>query len=308
MPRPSSDPEKAKQGGGVEAGLYEVTGAKYQNLKSDFKATQPHLLFTAAPLDKDGDRVRGADDVEIRFGMGEKSLAAFHPGQGSGPDDANPTDQGAEIDVEGNTIFCEGAEQFQKSCGYMVFLESLKKQGFPVAVLDQTWAPHFVGLKFELATLAAKECNEKFGTRLNTRPMKDDKGADRPITYKVAVRWINPNYLANGGKPAAAEAGKPEAPSAADTPEQLASKALAAVAAQKPGAKNTIKSAQALKGFITNAFTRAKMNPKHLAAVQALVTNADWVQNAVAELGGECGYDDAGAWNGTVTFPEAAAK
>jgi hypothetical protein len=302
MPRPSFDPEKAKQGGGVEAGIYEVTAAKFQNLKSDFKATQPHLVLIAAQCDKEGDRVRGAEDVEIHFGLGEKSAQAFHVGQGAGPEDNNPNDMGDGVDAEGNTIYCEGSEQFQRSCAAMVFGDSLKKLGFPVAVLDRCYAPDFAGLKFELATLTSKECNEKLGTRLNTRPLKDkETGADRPVTYKVAVRWLNPNYLAGG------TAAQQAAPAAGDTsnatPEDLAKKLVGLIAAARPGAKNQIKSAQALFGFATNIYAKSKMPGQHLATVQGLMKNADWITQAIAELGGVCAYDDAGKWTGAVTFP-----
>src|SRR5690349_2676713 len=126
MPKPSSNPDRAIQGGGgVEAGVYLVKEAKYQNLKSDFKANQPHLVLTCTPCTPAGEPQRAAEDVEIRWGFGEKAAAHFHPGIGKGPDDLEPVNQGDGVDVEGNTIYCEGSEQFSRSSAYIVFTESL---------------------------------------------------------------------------------------------------------------------------------------------------------------------------------------
>lgn len=300
MPKASLNPDKARQGGGgVEAGNYEVTAAKFQNIKTDYKPNQLNLVLDCAVLDKDGAQVRGADPVDIQFSFGQKSLEAFHPGQGSGPDDADPKDMGEGVDAEGNTIYATTADsQFNKSCGAIVFGETLVKAGFPKNILDRCWAPDFIGLKFSLETRTGKEVNEKFGTRLSTKPTADGN----TVTYKICQAWLNPNYLAGGGQNGAAagaangQAAAAPVAEAPQTAEEIAAVVLKLVAEKKAGEKNKIKTAQALVGFFTNEFTKAKMPPKMLAASQALIKDANWIENAVAELGGT--YID-----GVTTFP-----
>jgi|WetSurMetagenome_2_1015567.scaffolds.fasta_scaffold10394_7 hypothetical protein len=301
MARPSSNPDKARSGGGVEAGNYEVTKAEYRNCKSDLKSNQPTLVFEAAVLDDAGDLVRGAEPVEMFFGMGARSAEAFHPGQCKGPLDDQPEDLGGNVDTAGNTIFCAGDEQFNRSCGYIVFNEALAKAGFPKTVLDQTYAPNYVGLKFALKTMTSKEINDRFGTRLNTKPMPDGG----IVTYKVCDRWLNPAYLSAGSQQGQAEAGTKSvaagtaAATAATTAEDTAKAVLATLAKKKPGAKGAIKTPQALVGFATNEFTKAKCPASMLAAVQGFFKDQAWVEDNVIGLGGM--FID-----GVTTFPEVA--
>lgn len=299
MPRPSMNPDRARQGGGgPEAGNYLVKSAKFQNRKTDYKKNQPTLVFECAVLDKDGDEVRGAEDVELYFGFGEKSTEAFHPGQADGPGD-EPQDQGDGVDAEGNTIYCaeEGAE-FNASCGAIVFSTSLAKAGFPKQTLDRCWAPDYVGLKFTLATKTSKELNEKFGTRLSTKPTPDGG----TVTYKIAEKWLNPNYLTSGassGKTTSKANGKvkeeAEAPKPTD-PTEIAVAVLGKLAADMAG--KSIKTKQALSGFFTNSYTKSKFDPKKLKDVQAIVKDEDWLIGALAELGAT--FDE-----GVTTFAEA---
>lgn len=309
MPRPSLNPDRAKQGGGgVEAGNYAVTAAKFQNIKTDYKANQLHLVLECAVLDKDGDEVRGADPVEMYFSFGRQSLEMFHPGQADSAD-SEPEDQGTGVDVEGNTIYCdeEGA-QFNKSCGAIVFNETLVKQGFPKATLDRCWAPDFVGLKFALDTRTAKEVNDQYGTRLSTKPIKSDdpKQDGGTVTYKVATKWLNPNYL-SGGKEGKAKAGKADAHSNGNAdagkmtdPEEISKHVLGLVAKSRAGEKQKVKTKQQLVGFFTNAFVTSKQDNKNdmLKKCQALVKDDDWLTDALAELG-------ASYVEGVTTFPDA---
>lgn len=305
MPRASLNPDKAKQGGGgIEAGNYEVIGAKFQNIKTDFRPNQLYLVLSLAVLDKDGDRVRGAEEEELRLSFGEKSLEAFHPGMADSADDTDPTDQGDGVDAEGNTVWQEEGSQFNKSCAAMVFMETLAKAGFPKATLDRCWAEDYIGLKFELATEEPKKLNEKYGLRLNTKPMKDrTTGEPVNISYKIAQRWIN----ANEGKEAKTKKAngkvdheeKAAAASSSD-PESVAAAVLAAVAQSKPGEKNKIKSKAALVGFATNAYAKAKYDPKKLSEVQKLIKDDDFLVGAIAELGGSFDPD-----SGVTVFAEA---
>jgi hypothetical protein len=297
VPKPSLDPAKARQGGtGPESGAYEVLSAKFTNLKSDYKATSLTLVLHSALLDKDGDRVRGADEVDINLSFGEKSLEAFQPALVSGPLDPDPEPKGTEADAEGNSIYCEEGAEINGSCGATVFNTSLVKLGFPKDTLDQCYAPNYVGLKFFLETLPSKDCNERFGTRLNTKPMTGKDGVERPITYKVATKWLNPNYLAAGNS-------GPKSTKKADAPaqtgasaEQLAKDGLARVAASKSG--KAIKTMQALTGFFTSEYSSAKMPPGQLAAAQRFVKDEAWVKAYLTDELGASLNDD-----GSVLFP-----
>jgi hypothetical protein len=327
------NPDKAKQGGGgIEAGNYEVTKAVYQNIKTDHRDNQLYLSLTVATLDKDGERVRDADLQLLNLSAGGKSLESFHPGNASGPDDAEPEDMGDEPDAQGNTIFCVGDEQFNKACSMIVFAESLAKQGYPKAMLERTWAPDFVGLKFTLDTLDPKQCNEKFGTRLNTRPSLDKKtGEPIVVTYKVATRWLNPKYLDQkaSGKNASSKAVTPTKKAAAvveddDLPSKPAAGKSAAAAGGKNGsaeisdifkrmiasiaatkAGSTIKSKTTLTGYVNQAYAKAKLDMKKLPLVQAVMNDDDAVIEAVLEAGGSPMYGDDGEWTGEVEFPTA---
>lgn len=302
MAKASLNPDRAKQGGGgVEAGNYEVITSKFANIKTDYRPNQLYMVLGCAVLDKDGERVRGAEDVELTLSFGEKSLESFHPGQADSPED-EPTDQGDGVDAEGNTVWCEADAQFNKSCGAMVFMETLANAGFPKTTLDRCWAADYVGLKFELATEEPKKLNEKYGLRLNTKPMKDRQtGEAVNITYKIANKWLNTNYLTGGSSKAkggkANGAAAEEASDRPTDPNEIALHVLSEVAKLKPGEKNKIKSKQALVGFFTNAYTKAKFDPKKLAEVQKIVKDDDWLVGAVAELGGS--YDE-----GVTTFAE----
>jgi hypothetical protein len=317
MPRASLNPDKAKQGGGgVEAGNYEVIIAKFQNVQTDFRPNQLNLVLQAATLDTNGERVRGADPVDIHFSFGEKSLELFHPGQAKSPDDAEVEDKGDGVDQEGNTIYFSGTGQMNKSCGAIVFAESLVKHGFPKSVLDRCWAQDFVGLKIALNTLPAADINKMFGLRLNTRPItstdiKTGQPTTNPVTYKVAEKWLNPTYLGNGTQAhaqgaAAAEKATDSAPKPTD-PKDIAAAVLKIVAEKRPGEKNQIKTKQSLIGFFTNYGVKMGVDPKKLSECHNLIKNADFMAEAVGNLGGTLGYDEEGQWTGSVTFAEASA-
>ena len=296
MPRATLNPDKAKQGGGVEPGNYEVTGATFRNVKTDYRPNQLKLILSLATLDKDGDPVRGADPVDLELGFGEKSLEVFHPGQASSPN-GDPDDAGTDPEAEGNTIYCDGNGQFSKSCGALVFIESLAKAGFPKSTLDQCWAPSFIGMKFALDAKSPMEVNSRYGLRLNTKPMKDRQtGEDVNITYKVADKWLNPNYLTNGTGGPAKDKGAAAAEKATE-PEDIAKAILTTLSHSRRGDKNTIKTQKALMGFAVNEFTKAKYPQPKLKAVQALFADADWLVGEVSELGGS--YID-----GATSFPE----
>jgi hypothetical protein len=298
------NPEKASQGSSsfkVEAGVYEVTGAKFAVMKGDFadSVAALHFVLETAVCDKDGDRVKGADPVEIDFGYGKTSLEAFHPADAKSAGDEDPKDLGDRVGTEGNSIYCSGSEAFNKSCGAVVFTESLVKLGFPKDVLDQTYAPNYVGMKFRLDTLDSKTINEKYGTRLNTKPIVNSKGESNPVTYKIATAWLNPTYLSGakasvpskGKAPAAAEVTAVPASSKSD--QELVMDCLVKIAAERQGEKGVVKSPTQLNGLITNAWTKGKMPSDRLKGMQTWIKGdgAAWLKSAVEKVGGVMGTE-----------------
>jgi len=314
MPTKASlNPDAAKQGGsgGVEAGKYRVKAARTQNIKTDWKPNQLHLVFTLETLGSDGKVVRDEEEKELKASFGEKSLKNFHPGQAKDANDNDPTDQGDAVDATGNTAVVVGDDPFNKSCSALVLMESLKKQGFPKEILDRFYTPDFAGLEFELATYTPKECNDKFGMRLNTKVNKDADGKEINVSYKVAVRWLNPTYL-NGvqsSTPAANNNEVPVADESAST-DELTKLALQAVVETKKG--SSIKSAQALFGFVTNVYAQSggktaaiktKLPAKRLQEVQKRLDDKLWVSGIMAEFGAVGEYDSDGNHTGVYNIP-----
>jgi hypothetical protein len=289
--RANWNPTQARQGGGgIEAGKYRVTAAKTQNLKSEYRPNQLNLVLTVATLDAAGHPVRDAEAQELRVSFGEKSLADFHPGFAATAEADTVDDRGDGIDAEGNTIYMLNETQFNKSCGAIVFLESLRKQGFPEAILNRTYAPDLIGLDFELATMTPKECNDKYGLRLNTKPMKDkdDPTKEVSITYKVVKTWLNPTYLGGTSTPAASASTGATNEASATTSESvdaIATRVLHIIAERKKG--QTVKSPAALLGFFTNEYSKVtpKLPPTMLAVCQAKLKDEDFLITALSEIG-----------------------
>lgn len=309
----SLNPDLAKQGGGgVEKGKFLIKASEYKNIKTDYKANQLYLVWNCALLDDNYNPVREAEDVEIRFSFGTESLKHFRPAVGKDASDQNPTEKSDSPDEVGNTFVITDGEPVSRSTGVMVLMDSLVKQGFPKATLDLGWAPSFVGMQFELATYTAKECNEKFGTRLNTKPVErtDDKGnkESATITYKVVVKWQNPNYLSG---PATSTASSAPATTtnasvtSSESPEDLFTKVLKVVVTRKKGGE--IKSQQALFGFVTNEYTKhdPKLPASQLSAVQGLTKDPAQVAKALFNIGVITELNDETGEPNPVTYPVA---
>ena len=305
MGKLSFNPDHARSGGGIDSGIFKVNTASFKCFKTDYKDNILYLHLGVSVLDGKGNKVRGADDAELSFGFGTKSIESFHPGNGTGPNDDSPEDLGTEIDTEGNTIYTEGG-QANKSCAAVVFSESLVKCGFPKEILAKCWAPHFIGLKFALATYDAKTINEKIGTRLSTKPL--DNG--NPVTYKICEKILNPELFdgmtgdgANNtsknpaAKPAKAkETSVASAASAAATvdPEDapdtdkdldtIVKKVLTKLVQTKKG---KIKNLQALGGFFTAVYLKSGFPKDLMTKATARVKDESFLtDDLIAELGG----------------------
>lgn len=283
MPRPSLDPDKAKQSQfenktKVEAGVFEVLSAKTEITKGTFATdvAQLSMILEVALLDKSGARVGDAEPISLQFGI-SKALDKFAPGVGKDINDESPVSAGTEVGATGNTVYFDGAGELSGSSGTIVFMKSLKKLGFPNDVLDFCWFPAFKGLKFSMITKTAKEINDLLGVRLNTK----DGINGKPVPYRIATEWLNRGYLT----------GKKEEPKAAPASvtanidvEDLIAQTMAKVAEVKAG--SPIKSMQALKGFFTHEFTKAKFPTAKLAQAQRIFANPDGLNELIGSLGG----------------------
>ncbi|HEV2174358.1 MAG TPA: hypothetical protein VGR71_12360 [Nitrospira sp.] len=311
MPKMSLNPDLAKQGGGgVEAGNYRVKSAKNQNIKTDYRPNQIYLLLDLATLDANFQLVREAEDQDLRLSYGAESLKHYRVGVAKDANDPDPVAKGDNPDEEGNTIVPQDSEPFNKSCAAMVFLESLKKQGFPVDVLNRGYAPDFAGMEFTLASYSPKECNEKFGTRLNTKPVKDkdDPTKTIDITYKVVTKWNNPNYLGQSSGSQQTSTGNATAPAQApagntESGQELLTKAIKVVIDRKKGGE--IKSEQAMTGFVVNGFTQSKLPAAKLSEVQALIKDGKAVALALQANGVPVAFNEDTGDVMPVTYPLA---
>lgn len=301
MPKPSLNPDTfidSSSGFGAGPGSYEVVRASFTVTKfgSD---TNLNLTTYLEPINSQGERVRGAEEVRQDWGFGKAAIAAFHPAQGNTPEDDNPVDKGSDADAEGNTLCGDGAIN-NKSTGAAVFFHTLAHQGFPKAVLHRSWAPDFVGLKFALELMMPEDINTKFGMRLGRTPMPGKQTVD---PRKVVAKWHNPAYISavtgngNGNSTAAAKDAPVEDAATGKTAEELAFECLEAVAKQKPGEKNQIKSQNALKGFFTSTWAKNKFPAKELPAAQKFIGDKAWTEEKTYEIGGT--FDD---WK--IVFPE----
>jgi hypothetical protein len=314
MKKGSFNPDLAKQGGlVVEKGKFQVKSAKIQNRKTDYRENQMYLILSCAVLDDNYNQVRESEDIDLQFSFGKESLKHFRPAVGKNVNDTDPVEQSDAPDAEGNTFGLLDNEPVNRSTAVMVLYDSLVKQGFPKATLDLGWAPLFVGMQFELATYTSKECNEKFGTRLNTRPIKDEKtGEEKLVSYRVCVKWQNPNYLSSPvsvGVLATSTSTATSSPvsggvsaTTTESDKDLLTRVIKVVADRKKGSE--IKTEEAFHAFVTNEYI--KHNPKlpssRLAAVQALAKNALEVAKSFIEAGLPVELNDDGQPK-PITYP-----
>lgn len=190
-------PDAAVESTGALAGKFEVLGSIYKVHKDKEYELKPGqtprdnpkvvaLSLKVTPCGDDGERLEDADTRDITLKLGGKSLATFHPGKGTGPDDTDPDDLGDELNTEGNTLFISGGEvAMNAKSGYTVFMKSLQHKGFPKEKIAECWAPSFKGLKFELATVTPDKL-EAYGQK------KGDANQDgQAITYKVVQSIIS---------------------------------------------------------------------------------------------------------------------
>lgn len=334
MPKPSFDsmlPDAAVESTGALAGKFDVIGSVYKVHKDKEYELRPGqvarpnppvmaLVLKVTPCGDDGERLEDADTRDITLKMGGKSLATFHPGKGSSPEDTDPDDLGDELNTEGNTLFIAGGEvSMNAKSGYTVFMKSLQHKGFPKEKIAECWAPNFKGLKFELATVTPDKL-EQYGQKKG----EGNKDGEGNITYKVVQGIIGfPGSKTAGKKSKEVEADAPapaakkkvapktidpdmEAASGADEgeagneAEAEALRVLTAVTVKLAGKNKKLDQA---KTFWVTLYSDPKIkgSAKLQQEARKFVNNETWLAEQLEELGCVVDTDEK-----TVTFAEAA--
>lgn len=235
MPRASLATSDATilSGFGFQQGRAKILDAKvkvhqYPPKKgtTDQSAPFPCVQLLVQKLDPDGEpisiynsqtREHELDQAEVELRIGK--LADFHPGQGDGPDDEEPTDKGEEVDAEGNMIYVKTlTTKITNFSDILPFNESLEKAGFNPAVLGRGYVPDYVGLDADFDTVATESMNKKTNkpytklvvTNIYAFPY------DKPATTKGKTKATT---AAAKGPVAVTKPGKKAAPAPAPEPE-----------------------------------------------------------------------------------------
>ncbi len=306
MPKPNMHPDNYVESSGALAGKFEVVSSTFKVHQANAREGQDQREATCAqvfkihPITDDGDKIEDAAELELVLALGGKSLKSFHPGNADGADDADPEDLGDEVGTEGNSIYSADGALPNAAASYSIFNRSLAHKGFDKKKIADCYAPHYVGLKFELATVTPDKL-EAYGSK--ARPI-DPKV---PFSYKV-VQAIIEHPKAAGGKKAAAGKGSEKAaagksgataPTAASTgdggdeAEAIAVSVLGEVAVKLAGQQ---KKMNGVKTFWLANY--GKNNPKLQTAARALVNDAGWLTTQLEALGAVVDGD-------AVTFADA---
>jgi len=175
MPRVSSAPEDALHYKGTYAdGWGEVTDAKavvfqYPPNKETGRQDPPDLfaeLTIQRLVDKNGTKAAAAEETVLMKIQGHSKatggLDLCHPGKfPDGNVDAEPTDCGADLGAEGDTLYAvSDGYQINDKVKYMRFTQSLVEKGFKPSVLKRTYFPDLIGLRAFFTTVVEKKVRE----------------------------------------------------------------------------------------------------------------------------------------------------
>lgn len=269
--------------------------------KRDGVESQPTLalVWKVTRLDEDDDPIMDEHESplteELKFGLGGKALAKAHPGNGSSADDDEPEDQGSDSNAEGNTIFVvDSSFKLNVNSAVVVLMNSLEKAGWPADMLDRVWAPDYIGSIFWMKTDSVKD--EK-GVE---RTMKDNKGNDRPVTYKVVGKIRKEGFKEKAKK---AVKGKEDAGKAdkgakgGNEADALAIKVLTAIAEDRAGESMTRKTLSTM--LIPKKLKDLKIDAKNHVPILSLVKDDNWLKKNASKFSAETTEEDG---NITVTF------
>lgn len=279
-------------GFGIQEGHIEIIGAitkvhQYPPNKNsgDQGEAFPCVQLEFAKTDKDGNRT-DEDTVKQEFGVGK--LTKFHPGMANGSDDQDPTDQGDEVDTEGNCLFAiDENSKLHKTSKWMILVDSMEAKGFKSEVFANGYMPDLIGLKGHLVsvpgTLFPGSTSKKAPVNLIF-----DQITVFPYDKKKAAPKAAAKPAAAAGKPAAAAKPNPAPAPAPSTPaggdvESIATGILqefmAELAGQDATPRTKIQSSAATK------LMRNKVAVKDHKPVVTLIKDTEWLTKKAEELG-----------------------
>lgn len=192
---------------GIQEGNVEILDAKCKihQFPPNKKTGKQSAAFSCVTikygkLDADMDPVVDDDGEPIiedsYYALGSDSIKKFHPGNIDDPDDDKPSDEGDDVDTEGNCINAIDGDAFNKKCKWMIFNNSLEKCNFKAAVLGTGYLPSLVGTKGHVITHKMDKI--------------DGSDKDSPPTLLIFDKIVVFPYSDKGGKSKDKDKGKPE--------------------------------------------------------------------------------------------------
>lgn len=313
MPKPNMHPDNYVESSGALAGKFEVVGSVFKIHQANQREGQTETVGPVCahvlkihPITDDGEKVEDAAEMDLVLGLGKKSIASFHPGKADNAEDAEPEDLGDEVGTEGNTIYSTDGMLPNAATTYAVFMKSLAHKGFAAKSIADCYAPNFMGLKFELATVTPDKLEAYGGKK---RPAENGS----KITYKVVQSIIEHPKAASTKKEKAAKPTKAAAAALSsvatststasadegsggggDEAEDIARSVLGDVSVKLAG---QTKKLNGVKTFWLANY--GKNDPKLQKTAREFVNNATWLKDNLEAMDAAVAGDD-------VTFPEAA--
>lgn len=307
MPKPNMHPDNYVESSGALAGKFEIVSSLFKVHQANQREGQEARGATCAqvfkihPITDDGDKIEDAAELELVLALGGKSLGSFHPGTAENADDAEPEDLGDEVGTEGNSIYSANGALPNAAASYSIFNRSLAHKGFDKKKIADCYAPHYVGLKFELATVTPDKL-EAYGSK--ARPI-DPKV---PFSYKVVQSIIEHPKAAGSKKAGKAAPGTTKTAAKTEAPAETTGAGASggdddaadvAFSTLQEVAKKLAGQTKKLNGVKTFWLANYKGEPKLQKAARDLVNNPVWLAEKLEAL-------DAAVSEDSVTFAEAA--
>lgn len=198
----------------------------------------------------------------LKFGLGGKSITKVHPGKAEGPDDEEVEDLGVVVGTEGPTVFMADKDfQIHPKSAIHYLYNSLKNK-VDEKFIDRVWAPDWNGL---VVFMKSHVTDDK---------IKDSKGVERPISYKVVDKVV-----AMGKKAKGEAASKGEVKGGADPKSKEAETKLVPILEALSSELDT--TSITMKAFNTRVATALKKNEvdaKLHVPILALIKDEQWLK------------------------------
>jgi len=284
---------------GFQEGNFEVVSActkvfQYPPNKESGEQFPPFLcaMLMMAKTDEQGNRLD--DEPQEKILRIEKDLEKMRPGRADSRDDAEPEDLGAELDTEGNTVFCEEGQKINVNSAFIVFTKSLEEKGFKSEILGAGFLPDLVGTKGHGKTekgtkrsIGGRDVEPAYFIvdRLLVRPYEKSASGKKPMG-KAGARETAAAAVATpakAGKPnGSAGAAAPPVTAASDDADAVATALLVELSSELAG---ETREAKKLFAMAYSRLVKDKARDKKLdKPVSDLLKDEDWLAVKAAEL------------------------